>query len=63
MSICKVPLLSEAPSALQSSSVATKIHLYKSHTHTHTHQLFSCKAQTGTFLGQSLKKVQVLSFK
>ena len=37
MSICTVPRLSGALSALPSSSVSTKVHLYKSHTHTHTH--------------------------
>ena len=34
MSICTAPRLSGALCALQSSFIAMKIHLYKSHTHT-----------------------------
>ena len=60
MSICTVPHHSGALSTLQSSFIANKIHLYKSHTHTHTHthahththRLFSCKAETEKFLGR-----------
>ena len=37
MSICTAPRLSGTLSAMQSSSIAAKIHLHKSHTHTHTH--------------------------
>ena len=36
ISIRTSPRLSGAPSALQSSSIATKTHVYKSHTHRHT---------------------------
>ena len=63
VSLCTVPHFSGALSTLQSSSIATKIHLYKSHTHTHTHThtqphthtrkpAVTCKAETDKFLGQ-----------
>ena len=58
MTICLVPRLPQALSALQSSSIVTQIHLYKSHTHTCTytltHQLTRCK--TETIFGVDLKE-------
>ena len=45
---CTVPHLSAALSALQSSSTATKIHLYKSHTHRHIHTHTHTDTQTHT---------------